>query len=66
MAKPNHHDARRVNHGELNRLVYALGLARAVIVPDYGHHAVVEAEDGHEDEALELEVDAEDGGRPCS
>ena len=39
----------------------AVGLAGTVVVADDGHHAVVHAEDGHEHEALELEVNAEHG-----
>ena len=34
----------------------------AVVIGDNGHHAVVQAEDRHEDEALELEIGAEHGG----
>ena len=37
----------------------AVGLAGTVVVADDGHHAVVHAEDGHEHEALELEVSTE-------
>ena len=37
------------------------GLRGTVVVADDGHHAVVHAEDGHEHEALQLEVNAEHG-----
>ena len=40
----------------------AVGAARAVVERYDGHHAVVQAKDRHKDEALELEVDAENGG----
>ena len=62
-AEADEHDALCVAHGQLDGLFDAVGITGAVVVADDGHHAVVHAEDGHEDEALELEVDAEDGDR---
>lgn len=41
----------------------ALFVARAEIVGNDRHHTVVEAEDRHEEEALQLEVNAENGSR---
>ena len=37
---------------------HAVRPAGTVVVADDGHHAVVQAENGHEHEALQLEVDA--------
>ena len=51
-------DAHGGKHREPDGLLDAVGTARAVIVRDDGHHAVVEAEHRHKDEALELEVRA--------
>ena len=59
----NEHQTDRGNDGQADGFLYALGLSRAVVVGDDRDHAVIEAEDRHEDKALELEVDAEDGRR---
>ena len=57
------HDADGIHGGILDGLKDTVLVPRAVVVGDDGDHAVVDAEDGHEDEALELEIRAEDGGR---
>ena len=59
----NEHQADRGNDGQADGFLHALGLSRAVVVGDDRDHAVIEAEDRHEDKALELEIDAEDGRR---
>ena len=50
--KANQHDNFRIGHRQLNRLFDARRLARAVIVRDNRHHAVVHAENRHEDKRL--------------
>ena len=55
------HDGLGIEHGALDGLFDAVGLAGTVVVADDGHHAVVHAEDGHKNEALQLEVNAEHG-----
>ena len=55
------HDGDRGSHRQLDGGADAVRLAGAQIVADDGHHAVVDAEDGHEHEGLHLEIDAEDG-----
>ena len=47
-------------HAYLHGLEHAVLLLGAIVVGDDGHDAVVHAEDGHEDEAVELKVAAED------
>ena len=58
-AEARQHDALGVAHRQLDGLFHAVRAAGAVVVADDGHHAVVQAENGHEHEALQLEVDAE-------
>ena len=41
----------------------AVRLSRAVVIGNDRHHTVIQTEHRHEDEALQLEIDAEDGGR---
>ena len=48
--------------GELEGLFHPVQPGSAAVIGDDGHHAVVQTENGHEDEALELEVGPEDGG----
>ena len=55
------HDTDGIDRAETHGLHDAVGAARAVVERDDGHHAVVQAKDRHEDEALELEIDAEYG-----
>ena len=62
-AEAHQHDALGVEDCEADGLFDPLRPACAVVVADDGHHAVVHAEDGHEDEALQLEIDAEDRHR---
>ena len=59
--KADQHNALGVEDGSLDGLFDPVGFAGAVVVADDGHHAVVQAEDGHKHKALELEVDAKDG-----
>ena len=56
------HDADSIDRTEAHGLQDAVGAARAVVERHDGHHAVVQAKDRHKDEALELEVDAKNGG----
>ena len=60
-AEAHQHDALGVEDCEADGLFDPLRLPCAVVVADDGDHAVVHTEDGHEHEALQLEVDAEDG-----
>ena len=57
------HDGHGGNHRHPDDLYNAPGFAGAVVVGDDGDHAVVEADEGHDDEALHLEVDAEHSHR---
>lgn len=60
--QPHQHDAHCVADAEPDGLHDPGGLPRAVVIGHDGHHPVVQSEDGHEDEGLELEVHAKDGG----
>ena len=60
--KAHGHDAHGHADGQLDGLLHPVGLFGPEVVGDDGHHAVVQAENGHEDEALELEIRAEHGG----
>ena len=53
------HDALGVAHRQLDGLFHTVRSAGTIVVADDGHHAVVQAKNGHEHEALQLEVDAE-------
>ena len=57
------HDGNGRDGREAHGLAHAVELSRAVVVGHDGDHRVVEAEAGHEDEALQLEIRAEDRGR---
>ena len=54
------HDHNGDAEGEFQGFVDSLFLLGAVVVGQDGDQSVVEAEDRHEEEALQLEVDAED------
>ena len=56
------HEGQGATEGNLQGPHDTLGLPCAVVVGDDGDGRVVQAEQGHEEEALELEVDAEDAG----
>ena len=56
------HDADGGDDGQLDGLFQPVRLSGAEVVGHDGDHAVVQAEDGHEDEALELEIGPEHGG----
>lgn len=56
------HDDGRIKNTQLDRLHHTVRLACTVVIGDDRHHAVVEAEDRHENKALQLKIDAEDGG----
>ena len=59
--KAHQHDAHGDGHAQLDGGDDPFPLLCAVVVGDDGDHAVVQAEDRHEDEALELEVHAQHG-----
>ena len=59
---PNAHDDDGRRHRQAEGPLHPVHPSRAVVVADDGHHGVVQAEDRHEDEALQLEVGPEDGG----
>ena len=54
------HDHNGDAEGEFQGFVDSLFLSGAVVVGQDGDQSVVETEDRHEEEALQLEVDAED------
>ena len=54
------HDYRRDDYSALERRVHSLLVARAVVVADDRHNALIQPEARHENKALKLEVDAED------
>ena len=56
------HDHDSDGEGELQGFIDPVFSPRAVVVGKNGDQAVVEAEYRHEEKALELEVNAEDGG----
>ena len=56
------HDGDGRRHRQAEGPLHPVHPSRAVVVADDGHHGVVQAEDRHEDEALQLEVGPEDGG----
>ena len=60
--RPGKHDRDGVDRAQTHGLKDAVRAARAVVEGDDRHHAVVQTENRHENEALELEIDAEDGG----
>ena len=60
--QPHGHDAHRVAHAELDGGGDAVGPPGTVVIGHDGHHAVVQAEHGHEDEGLQLEIDTEHSG----
>ena len=53
------HDAACNQVAQLHRIEDALPVPRAVVVCNNRHHAVIQAEHRHENEALQLEVNAE-------
>ena len=53
------HDTFGVAHRQLDGLFHTVRSAGTIVVADDGHHAVVQAENGHKHKALQLEVDAE-------
>ena len=55
------HDAHGVQDTQLDRAHHPLRLLCAEVIGHNGDHTVVHAEDGHKDEALQLEVCAQDG-----
>ena len=57
------HDTQRRGAGDFQRFCDPLGLAGAIVVGDDGNGGVVQAEQGHEEEALELEIHTEHAGR---
>lgn len=59
--QPHHHDGHGKDDADAHRVFEPLCFPRAVVVGHDGHHAVVEAEDRHKDEALYLNVDAQYG-----
>lgn len=61
--KADCHDAHGDSYAQPYGLHNSLFLACSVVVGDDRYHTVVQAEYGHEDKALQFEVDAEDGGR---
>ena len=63
--QPHRHNRQRIAHAETDGANHPFPAPRAVIVGNDGHHAVVEPKDRHENEALHLEIDAENrrGGR---
>ena len=63
--RAHQHDANRHTEGELERLVDAVFSPCAVVIGQNRNQSVVETEDRHEEEALQLEIDAEDCGRSC-
>ena len=56
------HDTQRRGAGDFQRLGDPLGLAGTVVIGDDGNGGVVQAKQRHEEEALELEVNAEHAG----
>ena len=58
-AKPSSMMAHGGHHRHPHNPCDALRFAGAVVVGDDGHHAVVQPDERHDDEALHLEVDAE-------
>ena len=56
------HDGHGGADGQLDGPLHPGQAGGAVVIADDGHHAVVQAEHRHEDEALKLEVCAEHGG----
>lgn len=58
-----HHDAGGVDGAALDGLHHPQPVLGPVVIGHDGHHAVVQAEHRHEDEAVELEVNAEGRGR---
>ena len=56
------HDSYRSSHTELDGLDDPVRTACPVVVGHDGHHAVIQAEYRHEDEGLELEIDAKHRG----
>ena len=58
-AETNEHDALGIADCQLDGFFHAVRSAGTVVVADDGHHAVVQAKDGHEHEALQLEVHTE-------
>ncbi len=57
------HDRQGIGDGQLQGLHDPHRLRRPVVVGHNGHHAVVQSENGHEDKALELEINPEDRRR---
>ena len=57
-----HHDAAGVQGAALDGGHHAAAVLSAVVVGHDGDHAVVQAENGHEDKGVQLEIDAEGGG----
>ena len=56
------HDGESCHGGELQGLHHALGIPGTVVEGHDGDDGVVDAEQRHEEEGLELEIDAEDAG----
>lgn len=57
----NQHDADGNKGAKLDGIHDSLFMSGAVIIGDNRNHAVVQAEDGHKDKALELEINTQDG-----
>ena len=57
------HDRQGIGDGQLQGLHDPHRLRRPVVVGHDRHHAVVQPENGHEDKALELEINPEDRRR---
>ena len=56
------HDGQTGCHGELEGLQHPVGVPGTVVEGHDGDDGVVDAEQRHEEEGLELEIDAEDAG----
>lgn len=56
------HQAHSKGSGQADGLADAQPVLGAVVVGDDRNHGIVQTEDRHEDNAVDLEVDAEDGG----
>ena len=53
------HNGNGNDHRQADGLFHAIHTSCAVVVGNNGHHTVVQAENGHKDEALQLEIGAE-------
>ena len=57
----DNHNGNGIGHRKAHGFHQAIGLSCAVVEADDRHHAVIQTEYRHEDEALQLEVYAEYG-----